>query len=197
MVARDRAGNVAVTPLAVQFQNASVAARDATLGAPACAGAVAACDSTWLLEGSGADEPGAPSTLGGACLDPDTEGLSRVSSIRVSTLDGAPLTAGQQVLVAVRVDPGPVAATRLDLFHAADADAPAPAWRFVASVVPAPAGEQVLHATVTLASGGRQALRAKLHELTAVEPSGEPPPCNPRTWYRRDDHDDLVFEVAP
>jgi hypothetical protein len=59
----------------------------------------------------------------------------------------------------------------------------------------------VLSAELVLGAGGRQAVRAKLHELLWSEPDGppaEPPPaCDPRAWYRRDDHDDLVLEVAP
>jgi hypothetical protein len=76
----------------------------------------------------------------------------------------------------------------LDIFHAADANAPS--WQLVASLplTPAKSGRKNLSTTFTLPPGNLQAIRGTFRR------GGTAVVCSTGSY---DDHDDLVFAVAP
>jgi 5-hydroxyisourate hydrolase-like protein (transthyretin family) len=172
---------------------AGVATYDATLEAPRCASVGSVCDSGTLLVGRSSLGPEAnqPNTIHASCAD-GADGLfhSDESSdrIRVSTLDGASFAGGKVVQVEATVwawsDPS---SDRLEIYRAADANAPA--WTLVAALTPAAPGAQTLSATYTLPTGSLQAVRARFRW------SGSAGPCGGGTD-SYDDHDDLVFAVG-
>jgi subtilisin family serine protease len=183
------------------------AAHDPALGAPACSGAVSSCDPGSLLDGRGplGPELNAPNTFASACAD-GTVGTyhvdASVDAVRVRSGDGAPLRAGAAAAVEVRVFASASwKQERVHLFVSANPGASAPTWTLVETLAPHRAGSQVLVADVTYASAGRHALRARLspHDPGALPGDEDPPePCGTAASTEVvDDHDDLVFDVAP
>jgi hypothetical protein len=81
---------------------------------------------------------------------------------------------------------GAPTADKLDLYYTANAASPA--WVYITTLTPSVGGAQTLSATYNLPAGDLQAVRAHFHY------QGTPNPCLPGGF---DDHDDLVFAVAP
>jgi hypothetical protein len=176
----------------VQDAPANQAQYDTTLRAPACSGTTSSCDSGTLLLGRAqlGPEPQAPNTLGNSCADGTAgsfHGDESLDRLRVSTLDGAALTAGKTVRVEATVWAfSSYTSDYLDLYSAADASNPN--WIFLGTFSPTGAGTQVLSTTYVLPSGGRQALRGVFRY------NGVASACGTVGGY--DDRDDLVFPVA-
>jgi hypothetical protein len=111
-----------------------------------------------------------------------------VDRLRISTQDGGPLRAGKVVTLRATVWAwSTYTADTLDLFHAPDANNPV--WTHLGTIVPTQAGSQQLSASFTLPAGNLQAIRAVFrYQSPGVSI------CAVRSY---DDHDDLVFAVAP
>ncbi len=159
------------------------------LGVPACAVAGSSCDSQGLLDGRAGlgPESNQPNTLDG-CAD-GTSGTYHSDEsndrIVVSTLDGANFSAGATVQVEATVYAYSTGSSdTLDLYYAADAGAPS--WTLITSMVPSAGGVQTLSANYTLPSGTQQAVRARFRY------QGSANACNNGSY---DDADDLVFAV--
>jgi hypothetical protein len=183
-------GSSAPVTVTVQRAGSGTALYDATLRAPRCNGASAACDSGSLLVGRGSrgPEPNAPNTLAGSCAD-GAYGTFHVDEsndrIRVSTLDGTGLAAGKTVRIEATVWAySAFASDKLDLYYAADAAAPV--WTYLVTLTPTRAGASTLAMTYALPAGTLQAVRARFRY------GGSPAACGAGAF---DDHDDLVFEV--
>jgi hypothetical protein len=166
---------------------------DPALQAPRCAGVGSACDSGTLLNGRASlgPEPNQPNTINDSCADGSLGAYHSDESndrIKVSTLDATTLMNGKTVRVDATVwawAGGPTA-DKLDLYYAANAASPA--WVYITTLTPSVGGAQTLSATYNLPAGDLQAVRAHFHY------QGTPNPCLPGGF---DDHDDLVFAVAP
>jgi hypothetical protein len=164
--------------------------RDASLGAPRCTTSGPACDSGALLIGRGplGPEPGAPNTLNSSSCADGTSGTfhqdESLDALRISSTDGAPLTAGRPVRIDATVWAFS-ASNHLDLYSAPNAAAPV--WTLIATLTPASSGAQVLSTTFTLPQGTNQAIRGRFRY------GGSPAPCGTGAF---DDHDDLVFPVV-
>jgi subtilisin family serine protease len=190
----DGAGNAttsAIVPLMVW--NASTTDYDAARRVPACATVAPFCFSGTLLESRSAllqplAEAHAPNTLDG-CADGafgDYHVDESIDGITVRTLDGTSLAPGKAVAVDVRFFAVSPDFDRVDLFYAADANAPA--WAWFATAVPTASGFQTLSATYVLPSGPLQAVRA----ASRYAENG-PAACAPGSF---DDRDDVVFAVV-
>jgi hypothetical protein len=184
------------------------AAHDPKLGAPACTGTVAWCDSGDLVLGRGplGPEPHDPNTVGSTCrdgisgqyhVDPSVDGLL------VATPDGSALSAGRTARLEVRVYASARwAQERVELFTTSTPESRYPSWQHLTTVMPVREGSQVLYATVPLGAAGRHAIRAHLRD-DAFEwwwPWYEADACGTDDGVGVsvvDDQDDLVFEVAP
>jgi leucyl aminopeptidase len=164
---------------------------DATLKTPKCAFVGSSCEAgPSLLLGRDAKgpEPNQPNTISGACVDGSSGTFhvdESIDGLKISTVDGSPLTAGKTV----RIDATVWAWTtpsddHLDLYFAADALNPA--WTFLTTLTPASAGAQVLSATYTLPAGALQAVRAQFRYR------GSASACTAGGF---NDRDDLVFAV--
>jgi hypothetical protein len=174
---------------------AHLAVFDPPLQAPACADAGRACDSGALLTGrdtmTGGAELNQPNTIADSCADA-TFGVfhqrESIDRIRVSTLDSTHMAPGKTVRVDVTVwgaaFGGAIAGDFLDLYYAADANAPA--WTHIGTTPTIAAGLHTLSMTYTLPAGTLQAVRAHFRY------QGQPSPCG---FGRFDDHDDLAFRV--
>jgi hypothetical protein len=168
---------------------------DPTLRVPRCAAPQAECDSHALLHGRGSAgaEQNQPNTLGGTCADGADWGYGvdeNIRALRVRSLQGGIMKNGQQVTIHATVSSPVYGASTdvLDLFHAADANAPS--WQLVASL-PVPLARSGMHdlsTTFTLPAGSLQAIRGSFRR------GGTAQPCTSGPY---DDHDDLVFAVAP
>ncbi|HET8539377.1 MAG TPA: Ig-like domain-containing protein [Anaeromyxobacter sp.] len=193
LVARafDLGGNATESAaVAVTVNNPGYAGYGA-LGAPTCATPGPFCRSGQLLVGRAAlgPEPRQPNTLDG-CAD-GTSGKfhvdESVDALAVSTLDGGDLAVGKPVRVDATVWAYPgYTSDHLDLYWAADAAAPA--WTYLGTLEPSTGGAQTLSAVYALPEGPLQAIRASYRY------GGSPDPCSTGSY---DDHDDLVFAVAP
>jgi subtilisin family serine protease len=168
-----------------------LATYDATLRIPKCAGVPTACDSGALLNGRGTKgpEPNQPNTVNASCAD-GTGGTYHVDEshdrIRVTTVDGSTLAVGRTVRIEATVwaYAGAPTSDKLDLYYAANANAPA--WTLITTLTPAAAGAQTLSATYTLPYGAFQAVRAGFRY------GGSAAPCTTGSF---DDHDDIAFAV--
>ena len=168
---------------------------DPALQAPVCAAAGRACDSGTLVTGrdtmTGGAEPNQPNTIADSCAD-STFGVfherESIDRIRVSTLDATQMAPGKTVRVDVTVwgaaFGGSMAGDFLDLYYAADANAPA--WTYVGTLPTATDGLHTLSMDYTLPAGTLQAVRAHFRY------QGRPSTCG---FGRFDDHDDLAFQV--
>lgn len=172
-------------------QVSGMAAYDAQLAAPRCAGPAPACDSGRLLAGRGAlgPEPSAPNTLGGTCADGGrgTAGLDEsLEGLRVASRDGGAIAAGKEVRIEATLR-AYASGDVLHLFWADDAHSPS--WSRIASLEPTGGGLQTLSTSFTVPSGASlQALRGRFTW------KGSDAPCGAGAY---DDHDDLALEVEP
>ncbi|WP_426751060.1 M20/M25/M40 family metallo-hydrolase [Myxococcus sp. Y35] len=191
--AHDGGGQSALSPgVSVTVRNVpSVAGFDPVLRAPRCFSESHACESGTLLNGRGGmgPEANAPNTINNSCADGVAGTYLREQSnehIQVYTLDGAHFTAGKQVQVDATVWVFNPRSDRLDLFYAANANAPE--WQLIGTLSAPSRGRHVLSATYELPAGtGAQAVRA------VFRLSGSANPCNPASYT---DHDDLIFTVG-
>ncbi len=198
--AYDLAGNVGTSPaVSVIVDNTlpmdQLAAYDAALKAPKCATAGKSCDSgPSLLLGRGTmapGEPNQPNTVGASCADGSSGTFHSDESndrLKVFTNDGSFLAPGKTVTVQATVWAySTFSSDKLELFYAASAASPA--WTKIgATLTPTAAGQQALSASFTLPSGALQAVRARFRF------NGSDGSCSTGSY---DDHDDLVFAVAP
>jgi hypothetical protein len=196
--AYDANGNVGVSsPMTVTVSNAaSLATYDATVKAPFCATPRETCDTGTLLVGKGTlDSPQTaefrqPNTVDG-CQDGAAGTFhveESVEQLKVTAVNGGELTAGQPVRVDAKVwTRSPPWGARVDIYSAPVASGPA--WRHIATLSPSAAGEQWLSTQFTLPAGAQQVVRARIRD------GGTSGPCGSAFGY--DDHDDVVFAVAP
>ncbi len=193
-IAYDAAGNAAtsaIVPLTVS--NATTTEYDPARHVPACAMVGPFCFSGTLLESRGSAlqpraEAHAPNTLDG-CGDGalgEYHVDESIDGITVRTLDGTSLAPGKAAAVDVRFFAVSPDFDRVDLFYAADANAPA--WVWFATAAPTATGAQTLSGTYVLPTGALQAVRA-----AARYAENGPASCAPGSY---DDHDDVVFAVA-
>ncbi|WP_239470209.1 Ig-like domain-containing protein [Archangium violaceum] len=189
--AYDPTGNSAYSAnVSVTLLQLGTAEYDATLGVPRCSAVTHRCDTTTLVKGRAnlGPEPHQPNTLGGSCPD-GTSGTFHsspsIDQILISRVDGTPFAAGKEVKVDVTVWTGVSSNERLDLFYAADANAPS--WTYLTTLAPTGSGARVLSTTYLLPSGSLQALRA------VYRSGGSTSECSVGTL---NDHDDLVFPVG-
>ena len=176
----------------VTINNPGQAAYEPVLGAPACSTLAGRCDSASLLAGRGTVGPelNAPNTLGGSCAD-GNEGHYQLDPslerIKVYNEDGSVLSPGKRAKVEVSLFASMDASLeRLDLYSAADAQAPS--WTHVATLSPLDVGFNVLSTSFVLPQGGtQQALRG------VYRYAGTASPCGTGNMI---DHDDLVFRVG-
>jgi large repetitive protein len=190
-VAEDRAGNVRAVELPVVVANPGAASFDPALRVPACLAVGPACDSAGFLAGYD-EEPNPPNTIRAECADGDLM-LGSVEQLRVATVDGTPFAPGRQV----RIDVGFLSSyggSRLLLFHAANANAPA--WTWIATL-PLPSLQLGTRSTTfTLPAGTLQAIRARISDTSFADPALDPcEKLRSTSSFRLDDHDDLVFAV--
>jgi hypothetical protein len=185
------------TPLSLTVNpaggGAQTAIYDATLKAPRCAAVGTSCDSgpsLLLGRNSKGPEPNQPNTIMSSCADGNSGSFHFDESndrIKVSTLDGTAVAPGKTVKVEATVWAWTTPSSdHLDLYYAANAQSPA--WTFIATLTPTAVGSQVLAANYTLPSGASQAVRARFRY------NGSAAACGAGSY---DDHDDLVFAVAP
>jgi hypothetical protein len=166
---------------------------NATLKAPGCSSVGATCDSgPSLLLGrgtlSGGTEPNHPNTINASCADGASGTFHSDESndrLVISSTDGGPLTAGKTAKITATVWAYDPTTDALDLYSAANANAPS--WTFLNTIIPAAAGAQTLTTTFTLPAGGLQAVRAHFrYQGTAAA-------CSTGSY---DDSDDLIFAVS-
>jgi subtilisin family serine protease len=187
--------NSVASSVEVTLDNPGIASHDPVLGVPRCATLGDQCDSMELLAGRGSNlgpEQHQPNTLGGSCADGEGSlyGLYQfdpsLERLKVLRVDGTPFATGKEVTIQASfwasLEPG---GERLDLYYAADANAPS--WTYLTTLAPFSSGYQTLSATYLLPSGSLQAVRG------VYRSHGVPSPCSPGEM---DDHDDLVFPVG-
>jgi len=192
------AQGLAVTNTADYASSVPLATYDQGFGAPRCASIGFGCGSGTLLAGRdgmpSAPEAHAPNTLttAPACADGDYQWIVHALDVlKVFTLDGSPLAAGKTARIEAKVRLYYWSGEFLDLYSAGDASAPS--WSLVATLQPPPGSTEwspvVLGTTFTLPSVTTQAIRGNWR-YGGFAPST----CSQGSL---DDHDDLVFEVAP
>jgi hypothetical protein len=178
---------------------AQLAVFDPDLGVPRCASPQVECDSQSLLYGRGSSgggpEANQPNTIRGTCADGNSGGndyYESLRALRVRSSNGAIMQAGQQVTIQATVVgtwyDGAASSNVLDIYHAADANAPS--WQLVATLPLNPAVSDLrdISTTLTLPAGSLQAIRGTFRR------GGTAGVCSTGAY---DDHDDLVFAVAP
>ncbi|MDC0712426.1 Ig-like domain-containing protein [Stigmatella sp. ncwal1] len=181
------------TSVRVTVANATTAVYDPVRRAPLCATVGSLCDTVSIINGRGNKGPelNSPNTINSSCTDGNAgtyhaeESLDR---LRIATVDGGPLTSGQQVTISATVwAHRNFASDTLDLFHAPDVNNPT--WTYLTTLVPTGMGRQVLSATVTLPAGSSlQAIRGVFGIRSA--------PAASCFFGAYTDHDDLMFAVA-
>jgi hypothetical protein len=192
--AYDTAGHMGASPLVTVTTTLPIvtAVFDPIRSAPTCATVGAVCESGTLLDGRAGlgPEPNQPNTIANSCADGTGGSYHRDESndrITVSTLDGTAFAPGKTVNVEAAVWAyTSYSLDKLDLFYAANADAPE--WTLITTLTPTAPGAQVLSATYTLPVGPWQAVRARFRY------GGSAAACGTGTY---NDHDDLVFAVEP
>ena len=171
----------------------TTAVYNSTLKTPWCGTIGSTCDSgPSLLLGrgtlSGGTEPNQPNTINGTCADGSSgtfhsdESMDRLV---IASTDGGPLTAGKTVRVTATVWSYSTATDALDLYSAANANAPS--WTFLNTITPSGTGAQTLTTTFVLPAGGLQAIRAHFRY------QGSAAACSTGAY---DESDDLVFAVS-
>jgi leucyl aminopeptidase len=138
---------------------------------------------------TGGAEPNQPNTINDTCADGTSGAFHSDESsdrLRVATLSGGPLAAGQTVRVTSTVWVWTTPASdHLELFYAANAAAPV--WTKIgATITPAAPGLQVFTADYVLPAGSLQAVRAHFRYNSS---DGA---CVPANY---SDFDDLIFAV--
>ena len=158
----------------------------------ACAGLSKSCDSDVLLLGRGAlgPEPHAPNTIASSCAD-GAQGKfhtdESIDRLVISSTNGEVMKAGATAKIEATVFAYTTPANdKLDLYSAANATTPS--WVLIGTFTPTVKGASTISATFTLPAGGVQAIRARMRY------KGTANACGTGTY---DDHDDLVFAVAP
>jgi major membrane immunogen (membrane-anchored lipoprotein) len=190
----DSGCNSAASSVTVTIANEGIANYDPRLRAPRCSSVSNICDSVGLLQGRGTTygpERNHPNTLD-RCPDGELGefGLyqfdASLERLTVTRVDGTPFAAGKEVKIEAdfwaSFEP---AGERLDLYYAADANAPV--WTYITTLRPYSEGFQRLSTTYLLPQGGLQAVRG-------IYRSGPSPMAC--THGGEDDHDDLVFPVG-
>jgi hypothetical protein len=176
-----------------RYTPSQLAQFDTSLRVPKCGTPQVECDSHSLLHGRGSvgAEVNQPNTINATCADGNSGSAydETVRALRVRSSNGSIMQAGQQVTIqaAVTVPAGMGSTDMLDIFHAANANAPS--WQLVASI-PIPLSRSGLHdltTTFTLPAGSLQAIRGSFRR------GGTAVACSTGTY---DDHDDLVFAVS-
>ncbi|HZH79208.1 MAG TPA: Ig-like domain-containing protein, partial [Archangium sp.] len=190
----DSGCNSAASSVTVTIANEGIANYDPRLRAPRCSSVSNICDSVELLQGRGTTygpEQNHPNTLD-RCPDGELGefGLyqfdASLERLTVTRVDGTPFAAGKEVKIEAdfwaSFEP---AGERLDLYYAADANAPV--WTYLTTLRPFSEGFQRLSATYLLPQGSLQAVRG------IYRSGASPMAC---THGGEDDHDDLVFPVG-
>jgi subtilisin family serine protease len=191
----DSSCNSAASSVEVTLDNPGIALYDPVMGVPRCLTPSSSCDSMGLLAGRGVNfgpEQHQPNTVGGSCAD-GQEGLyglyqfdPSLERLRVIRTDGTPFAPGKEVKLEVNfwasLEPSN---EMLDLFYAADANAPS--WTYLTTLRPYTSGYLTMSTTYVLPAGPVQAVRGVYRTY------GMPMPCSPGVM---DDHDDLVFAVG-
>lgn len=171
---------------------------DPVFRTPVCALAAPACWSGSLLIGrdtmNGGPEPNQPNTIGSSCADHQVGAYGTDESIdklSISTTDGSLLRPGKSVRIGITVRSYSPSGDRLDLFHTTNTAAPA--WSYLARLVPAGPGLQQMTYAFTLpaGSGPLQAIRAKFSWVGDTSPCELPAPGKFFT-----DYDDLIFNTT-
>jgi hypothetical protein len=169
----------------------ATAAYEPTLRVPVCLPWAAACDSGALATGRASlgPEPNAPNTL---ATSPCQDGVSgrfhvdeSIDRVTVSTLSGAPFTAGAIVKVRITAWIFSHLSDVVDVYFSSSASNPS--WTFVATLNPSAPGLQVMSTGYALPTGELQAVRVRLRY------KGSAASCGSGTF---DDYDDLVFAVG-
>jgi large repetitive protein len=173
---------------------------DRKLKVPACAVPAASCDSGALVVGRGllGPEPDAPNTLAGAYADGAAGAFhvdSSVDRVLVRTDDLSTLRRGDTVRVEVWVFASDAwASERVDLFTSGNPTATTPGWTHATTLRPTRPGLQVLVGAVAVPAADTVGLRARLNVTSWFLPVSA---CGTGAGSAKDDHDDLVFAVAP
>jgi len=179
---------------------ATVATYDSDLGVPRCSTIEQSCSSGDLLVSRQFSDVETQKELNGSnTLDSCTDGASgtykndeSIEQILVRATGGAlQLQAGNVVEIEAVVWPyGNGGADYADFYHTDDAGATDPVWKIIGTVhAIGVAGEnRILSVPHTLTVGSLQAVRVNFRY------QGEQSPCSAGSY---DDHDDLVFPVAP
>ena len=160
---------------------------DGTFKTPLCNAIGSACDSGFLLVGSGSTESNQPNTIFNACSDGQGSGhLAAAGAIRVSTLDGSPLGPGKEV----RIDVGASLDSAVNVRVYVAAEASSPSWTQVSASRTTANGIFSWFAQTFLpaSASGFEAIRVN----SAFGSGFGPGPCTTGT---DDDTDDLVFRV--
>ncbi|HEX5748959.1 MAG TPA: Ig-like domain-containing protein [Archangium sp.] len=191
----DSSCNSAASSVDVTLDNPGIALYDPVMRVPRCLTPSSSCDSMGLLAGRGVNfgpEQHQPNTLGGSCADGQVGlyGLYQfdpsLERIRVIRVDGTAFAPGKEVKLEVNfwasLDPSN---EKLDLFYAADANAPS--WTYLTTLSPYTSGYLTVSTTYVLPAGTLQAVRGVYRTY------GMPMPCSSGEM---DDHDDLVFAVS-
>ncbi len=170
----------------------TTAVYNATLKAPGCSAVGVSCDSGTLLTGrgtmTGGTEPNHPNTINATCADGNSGTFHSDESsdrIVISSTDGGPLTAGKVARITATVWAYSATSNALDLYSAANANAPT--WTFLNTIVPSGTGAQTLMTTFALPTGGLQAIRAHFRS------GGSATACSTGAY---DESDDLIFAVS-
>jgi hypothetical protein len=193
--AYDAASNVGVSAdVAVTVSNTGPPPQTAVfekpgLLAPKCAVVGSSCDSGTLLNGRKAlgPERHSPNTIKQSCIDGALGTYHHDPSndrLKVSTTDGSALAGGKTVTVTATVWTWLPTSDTLDLYYAANANAPV--WKLIGSLKPTVGkAANTITTTYTLPTGTLQAIRANYRYKGAG-----PSVCSAGNY---DDHDDLVF----
>lgn len=183
------------TSCSVTIQNGSqIAQFDPVLGAPLCSQPGAVCASGGLLEARSTldqfPEPHHPNTVLGTCGDGASGRYHTDESndwIRVASLDGRPLKAGELARIDTKVWAYSTKNNYMDLYITSNTVHPT--WTYLTTLRPEVSRTSILSSTITLPAGGTvQAVRANFRY------QGNAGACTTGDY---DDHDDLAFAVEP
>eukprot|EP00562_Extubocellulus_spinifer_P001088 CAMPEP_0178471220 /NCGR_PEP_ID=MMETSP0696-20121128/930_1 /TAXON_ID=265572 /ORGANISM="Extubocellulus spinifer, Strain CCMP396" /LENGTH=1540 /DNA_ID=CAMNT_0020098347 /DNA_START=158 /DNA_END=4780 /DNA_ORIENTATION=- len=171
----------------------SQATYDSSLGAPRCSDGWCCNSGPSLLDAVGDDESNYPNTIDG-CSDGNSGSYhsdESIDALEVYTTDGSPFAPGKEVEVKATVYAwSDGSADTADFYYSADANAPT--WTLIGSMIPPRGGLQILTARYSLPTGGENHLQAVRVNFRY---QGSESPCNTNSGY--DDRDDLLFTVNP
>jgi hypothetical protein len=192
-IAQNSSGSATSNAATLTVANSSY---DSSLKAPKCGSSAATCSSGALLNGrdtmSGGAEANQPNTINNSCADGiygTYHSDESVDKLKVSTVNGGSLAAGQSVKIEATVFVWSTCCDKLSLFYTASASSPS--WQFLTTLTPSANGIQTLSTTYTVPAGATtQAIRANFGDSGTTGSA-----CVSSLF---DDHDDLVFTlVAP